>query len=76
MSATNDLIFVLGFLAVLISIPSLLNGWTEGSLPRFGTLMALGGVVMVGVAMNRHPGGYGFADVIPAFGRVFHSLLN
>ena len=76
MSATNDLIFVLGMFAALLSIPSLLNGWTEGSLPRFGALMALAGGVLIGVAASRNPGGYGFEDVLPALQRVFRSLLG
>ena len=76
MSTTNDLLFVLGILAAVLSIPSLLNAWTEGNTPRFGALMALTGVVLIGIAMNRHPGGYGFDDVIPAFRRVFKGMLG
>jgi len=72
----NDLVFVLGIVFAVLSIPSLLNAWTEGRAPRFGAIMALGGIVLIGIAASRHPGGYGFDDVLPAFRRAFGGLLH
>ncbi|ESW61323.1 MAG: 50S ribosomal protein L35 [Rhodobacter sp. CACIA14H1] len=76
MGNSNDLAFVIGILLAVMSIPSLLNAWTEERAPRFGAMIGLTGLVLIGLAMSRHPGGYGLDDVLPAFRRVFNALLN
>lgn len=72
---TNDLSLVLGIILAVLAIPSLLNAWTEDRVPRFGAIIGLTGVVLIGLAMARHPSGYALNDIPPAFGRVFRALL-
>lgn len=73
---TNDLSLVIGVILALLSIPSLLNAWTEDRAPRFGAIIGLTGVVLIGIAVVRNPSGYALSDIPPAFGRVFRALLN
>lgn len=73
---TNDIALVVGICLAVLAVPSLLNAWTEDRAPRLGALMGLTGLVLVAVAISRHPGGYGFGDVPAAFHRVFKGLLN
>lgn len=72
---TNDLSLVIGVILAVLSIPSLLNAWTEDRAPRFGAIIGLTGVVLIGLAMARNPSGYALNDTPPAFGRVFRALL-
>jgi formate-dependent nitrite reductase membrane component NrfD len=72
---TNDLSLVLGIILAVLAIPSLLNAWTEDRAPRFGAIIGLTGVVLIGLAMARHPSGYALNDIPPAFGRVFRAFL-
>ena len=76
MTNENDLALVIGIVLAVLSVPSLLNAWTEGRAPRFGALIGLTGVVLIGIAASRNPGGYGFEDIIPAFNRVIRGLTN
>jgi hypothetical protein len=73
---TNDLSLVLGIILAVLAIPSLLNAWTEDRVPRFGAIIGLTGLVLIGVAISRNPGGYSFDEIIPTFARVFRNLLN
>ncbi len=72
---TNDLSLVVGVILAVLAVPSLLNAWTEDRAPRFGAIIGLTGVVLIGVAMMRHPSSYSLNDVGPAFGRVFRAFL-
>jgi formate-dependent nitrite reductase membrane component NrfD len=67
----TDVALVSGILLIALSIPAALNGWTEGSLPRFSMVMSVAGLGLVGYAMSFRPTGYGFEDVPVAFVRVF-----
>lgn len=73
---TNDLSLVIGVILAVLAIPSLLNAWTEDRPPRLGAIIGLTGVVLIGLAMARHPSGYALNDIPPAFGRVFRALLH
>lgn len=76
MTDSNDMALVIGIVLAVLALPSLLNGWTEGHLPRFGALMALAGVTLIAIAAMRNPGGYDVNDVLPTFGRVLRGLMN
>lgn len=73
---TNDLTLVVGIVLAVFAIPSLLNAWTEDRPPRFGTIIGLTGVVLIGIAMTRHSSGYGLNDILPAFSRVIRAFLS
>ncbi len=72
----NDLSLVIGVLLTVFSIPSLLNAWTEDRLPRFGGIICLTGMVLIGVAAARNPSGYALGDIPAAFTRVIRALLS
>lgn len=72
----NDLALVVGIVLAVLSLPSLLNAWTEDRIPRFGALIGLTGLVLIGVAVSRNPTGYSFDEIIPTFGRVIRGFLN
>lgn len=73
---THDLSLVIGIILTLLAIPSLLNAWTEDRVPRFGALIGLSGLVLIALALARHPGGYSGADIPAAFRRVFNAFLG
>lgn len=61
---------VAGVVLAGLSLPSLLNGWTHGRMPRIGALMMLAGAVMIVLAIQGKPGGYSFAEIPDVFARV------
>ncbi len=73
---TNDLSLVIGVLLAVFSVPSLLNAWIEDRLPRFGGIMCLTGLVLIGMATARNPAGYGLSDIPAAFTRVIRALMS
>lgn len=74
MVSTNDLFLVLGILFFILSLPSLLNAWVEGRVPRFGALLSIGGMVLVGIAVSRQ--GYAADEIPQVFLRVMGRLLG
>ena len=74
MVSTNDLCLVLGILFFVLSLPSLLNAWVEGRTPRFGALLSIGGVVLVGIAVSRQ--NYAADEIPSVFLRVIGRLLG
>lgn len=72
----SDLMLVAGTILAGLSLPSLLNGWTHGRLPRIGALMLLGGAVLVVLALQGKAGGYSFAELPHVFARVFGRLAG
>jgi hypothetical protein len=72
----TDLVLVLGLVFCVLSIPSLLNAYTEGHVPRVGTLLAVGGVILFVLAISQRPTGYAFAEIPDVFIRVFARYLN
>lgn len=74
MVSTGDLCLVLGIIFVILSLPSLLNAWVEGRAPRFGALLSIGGIVLVGYAVTRQS--YAPDEVPAVFLRVLSRLLG
>jgi hypothetical protein len=66
----SDLMMVIGTILAVLALPSLLNGWTHGRMPRIGALMLLAGAVLVVLAIQGKPGGYSFAQIPDVFSRV------
>ncbi len=73
---TNDLSLVLGIILAVFAIPSLLNAWTEDRPPRFGMIIGLTGLVLIGIAVSRNPSGYSLGDIPPAFARVIRAFIG
>jgi hypothetical protein len=67
----TDLMIVVGVLAILLAVPTMLSSWVDGSVPRSGaTLVLIGGVLIV-VALTQRGHGYTFAEMPDVFMRVF-----
>lgn len=74
MVGTNDLSLVFGTFLFLFSLPSLLNAWAEGRSPRFGGLLAVGGLGLIAFALSRQT--YSLNSIPAVFSRVFRYLMN
>lgn len=67
----TDFALVVGIVLLILSVPSALNGWTEGRWPKFGTTCGVIGAICLAYALMYRPTGYTFAEVPDAFVRVF-----
>lgn len=59
----TDLFLTIGIVLFVLTLPSLLTGWTEGRFPRVGALMLLAASGLVVVALTQKPGGYSFGEI-------------
>lgn len=71
----TDLMLVVGAMALLLSVPSLMSAWVDGQVPRIGAILVLIGGVLVVVALARHGRPYTFAELPDVFLRVLARLL-
>jgi hypothetical protein len=71
----TDLMLVVGSIALVLSIPSLMSAWIEGQVPRIGAILVLIGGVLVAVALTQHGRPYTFAEMPDLFLRVFARWL-
>jgi formate-dependent nitrite reductase membrane component NrfD len=72
----TDLILVVGIVAIVLAVPTLLSAWVEGSVPRAGAILVLIGGVLIVVALTQHGRGYSFAEMPDVFMRVIGRLLK
>lgn len=72
----TDLILVVGIVAIVLAVPTLLASWVDGSVPRTGSLLVLLGGVLIAVALTQHGRGYSFAEMPDLFMRVIGRLLK
>ncbi|MBC7479266.1 MAG: DUF2892 domain-containing protein [Pseudorhodobacter sp.] len=63
----TDLFLVIGIVVCALAIPSLLQAWTDGRVPRAGAIMVLIGGVLVVTALTQHGGGYTFSEIPDVF---------
>ena len=72
----TDLFLVIGITVLALAIPSLLQAWVDGRVPRAGSIMVLVGGVLVVVALTQKGGGYTFSQIPNVFlsvvGRYLH----
>ena len=72
----TDIALVSGFFLIAFTVPTALNGWTEGHFPRVTAMMGLIGMGLVAYALVSRPTGYSFDDVGIAFARVFRMIAG
>lgn len=72
----TDLIIVVGILAILLAVPTLLSAWVDGTVPRTGAILVLVGGVLVVVALTQHGRAYTFAEMPDVFMRVIGRLIK
>lgn len=71
----TDLMLVVGSIALVLSIPSLLTAWIDGQVPRIGAILVLIGGVLVVVALSQHGRPYTFAELPEVFLKVLARWL-
>lgn len=71
----TDLFLVIGITICALAIPTLLQAWVDGRVPRAGSIMVLIGGVLVVVALTQHGGGYTFSQVPDVFFSVIGRYL-
>lgn len=59
----TDLFLTIGIILAILTIPSLLAGWTEGRLSRPGAIILIASIVLLVFAATQKPGGYSFNEI-------------
>ena len=54
----SDLMLVVGLVVAALSLPSLLNAWSEGRAPRAGAILVMIAIGLIVAALQTKPGGY------------------
>lgn len=67
---------VVGLIVGVLTIPALLNAWTESRPPRAAAIMVMIAIGLVVAAVRMNPGGYALADLPDVFFRVLGRLIN
>ncbi|WP_342078000.1 hypothetical protein [Yoonia sp. SS1-5] len=71
-----DLIFVIGVLLAVFSIPALVNAFSDGLLPRLALGMIAVGAGLIYLAIQSAPGAYSVEAVPDIFVSVVAKYLN
>jgi len=70
-----DLIFTIGLVLAVLSVPSILSAYSEDRPPRGAAIVILiaGGLIFLGI--NQKPGGYEIAEIPEVFASVVNRYL-
>lgn len=71
-----DLIFVIGLVIGIFSVPSILSAISEGHAPRVAAFAIIVSGIMVVWAVQNKPGGYAFTDIPDVFVQVVARYLT
>jgi hypothetical protein len=71
-----DLLFVIGVVTLLFSIPSILGAFTDGRPPRAAAIMIMIGGGLIGLAIYQRPGSYTFETVPDVFYTVIGRYIG
>lgn len=71
-----DLMFVIGLVVGVFSIPSMMGAFADGRVPRAAAIavMVSGGLVVL--AIQNNPGGYAIGDIPDVFVSVVGRFVN
>ena len=72
----TDLMLVIGIILGVLSIPSLLNAYSDGRAPRFASIVVLIAGTLIFLAITQHTAGYTPAELPDVFARVFKRLTH
>lgn len=72
----TDIIFVVGFVIAVLSIPAIVSAFSDSRTPRVPAIVVLIGGLMIGYAMNERPGAYSFETMPDVFVRVIGKAMN
>lgn len=71
----TDLLFVMGMVIGLFTIPSIASALLDGRPPRTPAILILIGGLMIGYAVQQKPGTYGFDTIPETVSRVIGRYL-
>ncbi|MBT0959262.1 hypothetical protein IV417_17880 [Alphaproteobacteria bacterium KMM 3653] len=71
-----DLIFVIGCIVGLLSIPSLIGAFSESRTPRAAAILIMIAAGLIAVAILQKPTGYSIATIPEVFTRVFSDIFR
>lgn len=71
-----DLIFVVGLVLAVFSVPSILSAFSEGRAPRVAAFTVVAAGVMVVWAIQTKPGGYSLSEIPNIFVQVVAKYLT
>ncbi|MGK7651097.1 MULTISPECIES: hypothetical protein [unclassified Roseovarius] len=71
-----DLIFVIGLVLGVFSIPSILSALSDGHAPRVAAVTIIASAVMIFWAVSNNPGGYEFNEIPDVFVQVVARYLT
>jgi hypothetical protein len=72
----TDLYLTIGIILVVLTLPSLLNAWTEGRPPRIGALSLMVAAILIVIALTQRPSGYTFNEIPGVVLKVIGRLVN
>ena len=72
----TDIIFVVGFIIAVLSIPAIVSAFSDSRTPRVPAIVVLIGGLMIGYAVNERPGAYSFETMGDVFVRVVGKVMN
>ena len=67
---------VVGIILGVLSIPSMLNAFSDGRPPRYASIVVLIAGVLIFLAITRHTAGYTPAELPEVFAKVFRRFTN
>ena len=71
-----DLMFVIGLVILVFSVPPIMGALSDGRAPRAASLMVLIGGGLLVTAIGQKPGGYALAEIPDVFISVVGRYLN
>ena len=72
-----DLVFVIGLISGVLSVPALLSAYSEGRAPRVAILLAVISAGLIAVAvLQRPPGTYSIGQIPDVLTRVGAGLFR
>jgi len=71
-----DLIFIIGLVLGVFSIPSVLSAFSEGRAPRVAAITIIAAGAMVLYAIQNKPGGYDIYEIPNVFVQVVARYLT
>ncbi|SIN74797.1 hypothetical protein [Vannielia litorea] len=76
MNIDTDVIFVIGLVVGLLSIPALIGAFSESRPPRAAAILVLIAAGLISIAVIRKPGGYTLSSAPDVFMKVISGIVN
>ena len=72
----SDLIFVVGFFLLVLSIPAMVSAFMDSRTPRAPALIIMIGALMIAYAVRERPMTYSFETIPDAILRVYADITR